>query len=57
MAKGHKPGGGIASRQRVEKPIRQGAPRERVRHAGVAQIGQRQGDHITDHRLDWANWH
>jgi len=45
---GHRPGGGIASRQHVEKPIRQGAPRERIRHAGVAQIGQRQGNHITN---------
>jgi hypothetical protein len=27
---GHRPGGGIASRQHVEKPIRQGASRERI---------------------------
>jgi hypothetical protein len=45
---GHRPGGGIASRQRVEKPIRQGAARERVIPAGVAQIGQRQGNHVTN---------
>jgi hypothetical protein len=45
---GHRPGGGIASRQRVEKPIRQGAARERVIPAGAAQLGQRQGNHITE---------
>jgi hypothetical protein len=44
----HKPGGGIASRQRKEVGIRQGQPRERVRHAGVAQIGQRVGNHFTN---------
>jgi hypothetical protein len=47
-ASGHRPGGGIASRQRVEKPMRQGSPRERIRHAGVAQIGIRVGNHPTN---------
>jgi hypothetical protein len=32
----------------VRKPMRQGAPRERIRHSGVAQIGQAQGDHVTE---------
>ena len=42
-------GGGYGSKQHVTKHVRTGAPRERVRPSGVAQIGQRQGDHITDH--------
>jgi hypothetical protein len=32
----------------VRKPVRQGAPRERIRHAGVAQYGQAVGDHVTE---------
>jgi hypothetical protein len=39
---------GIKSRNLVHKPVRTGAPRERIRHAGVAQIGQRQGNHVTN---------
>ena len=46
--KGHKPGGGIASKQHVRKPVRTGAAREHIQKASVAQIGQRQGDHVTN---------
>jgi hypothetical protein len=42
------PGGGHGSRQHVQTSVRPGAPRERVRHAGVAQIGQAQGNHVTE---------
>jgi hypothetical protein len=31
----------------VHKPVRTGAVREHIQKAGVAQIGQRQGDHVT----------
>jgi hypothetical protein len=48
MAKGHKAAGGIKSRNVVKKPVRVGQPRERIRHSGVAQIGQRVGDHVTN---------
>jgi hypothetical protein len=49
MAKGnHRPGGGIKSRVNVERPVRTGAPRERIRHSGVAQIGIRVGNHVTN---------
>ena len=48
MAKGnHRPGGGIRSRTVVHKPVRTGAAREHIQKASVAQIGQRQGDHVT----------
>jgi hypothetical protein len=47
-AGGHRPGGGIASKQHVRKPVRTGQQRERVVPAGVAQIGQRQGNHVTN---------
>jgi hypothetical protein len=40
--------GGIKSRVNVERPVRTGAPRERIRHSGVAQIGQRVGNHVTN---------
>jgi hypothetical protein len=46
--KGHRPGGGIKSRQHVETKVKTGAPRERIRHSGVAQIGQRVGNHVTN---------
>jgi hypothetical protein len=49
MAKGnHRPGGGIKSRTVVHKPVRTGAAREHIQKAAVAQIGQRQGDHVTN---------
>ena len=41
-------GGGHGSKNVVHKPQRLGAPRERIRPSGVGQIGQRQGDHITN---------
>ena len=47
MAKG-KAGGGIRSKNVVRKPVRTGQQRERIRPSGVAQIGQRQGNHITE---------
>jgi hypothetical protein len=40
-------GGGIQSKNVVKKGVRTAAPRERVRVAGAAQIGQAQGNHIT----------
>jgi hypothetical protein len=46
--KGHKPGGGIASKQHVRKPVRTGAAREHIQKAGVAQLGQMQGNHATN---------
>jgi len=46
--KGHRPGGGIKSRVNVERPVRTGASRERIRPSGVAQIGQRVGNHVTN---------
>jgi hypothetical protein len=51
MAKGnHRPGGGIKSRTVVHKPVRTGAPRQHVQKASVAQLGQMQGDHVTDRK-------
>jgi hypothetical protein len=47
--KGHKPGGGIASNKRVEVGYRQGSQRRPANKTGVAQLGQRVGDHITEH--------
>jgi len=45
---GHKPGGGIASRQHVQTPVRTGSGSKSTRPAGVAQIGASQGNHITN---------
>jgi hypothetical protein len=47
MAK-HKPAGGIRSKTVVHKPVRTGAAREHIQKAGVAQLGQMQGDHATN---------
>jgi hypothetical protein len=47
MAKGHRPGGGIASRQRVEKPVRTGQSREGINPRAVSQIGSSFGNHVT----------
>jgi hypothetical protein len=52
MTKGHKPGGGIASKQKREVGNRTGAPRERIRPTGVAQYGQAQGNHFTEQGRD-----
>jgi hypothetical protein len=45
--KGHLPGGGIASRQHVETPIKPGTGSRNARPAGVSQLGYAIGDHDT----------
>jgi hypothetical protein len=45
---GHRPGGGIKSRNKVEVGYRYGQQKKRTIPAGVAQLGQRQGNHITE---------
>jgi hypothetical protein len=42
MAKGNQ---GIRSKNVTHKPVRTGAQRERIRVAGIAQLGQMQGNH------------
>lgn len=49
---GHKPGGGIASRQHVQTPVRTGSGSRSARPAGVAQLGQKQGSHSTHERTE-----
>ncbi len=44
---GHRPGGGAHSKNIVRPPQRTGQGATRIRHAGVAQIGIRQGSHVT----------
>jgi hypothetical protein len=46
-AQGHRPGGGIASNKNVAPGYRHGQPKKRTIPAGVAQLGQRQGNHFT----------
>jgi hypothetical protein len=46
--KGHRPGGGIRSRVNVETKVRTGQQKKRVIPAGPAQLGQRQGNHVTE---------
>jgi hypothetical protein len=46
--KGHQPGGGIASKQHVQTPVRTGAGSRSARPAGIAQIGISQGNHTTN---------
>ena len=51
MAKGrsgHRPGGGIASRVNVEKPVKFGEPAHRKRTEGVSRIGQMVGNKTTE---------
>jgi hypothetical protein len=48
--RGHRPGGGIASRQHVAKPVRTGQRAEAINEKGVAQIGSSMGNHATDGR-------
>src|SRR6516165_6923076 len=43
----HKPAGGAKSRVNVEPGYRHGQQKKRTIPAGVAQIGQRQGNHFT----------
>src|SRR6516165_8250409 len=45
---GHRPGGGIASRQRVEKPVKVGAAARVMRPQGVSQIGSSIGNRVTN---------
>ena len=45
MAKGNQ---GIRSKNLVHKPVRTGAPREHIQKAGVAQLGEMQGNHATN---------
>jgi hypothetical protein len=42
-----KSGAGIKSKNVVRKPVRTGAGANRQLSAGVAQLGQRQGNHVT----------
>jgi hypothetical protein len=44
---GHRPGGGIASRQRVSVPVRTGSGSRSANPAGVSQLGNKQGSHVT----------
>jgi hypothetical protein len=46
--KGHRPGGGIASKQHVQTPVRTGSGSHSTRPAGVAQIGTMYGDRATN---------
>src|SRR5215472_5532723 len=52
MSKGHKPGGGIRSRVNVSVGQRLGSGAKAINHAGVAQIGARQGNHFTQGGAD-----
>jgi hypothetical protein len=47
---GHRPGGGIASRQHVQTPVRTGSGSKSTRPAGVSQIGYAVGDKVTSQR-------
>jgi len=44
---GHKPGGGIASKQHVSIPVRTGSGSHGTNPGAVGQLGQKQGDHVT----------
>jgi hypothetical protein len=46
--KGHRPGGGIASRVNVEKAVRTGRGSKGISEGWVGQKGQLVGNHITD---------
>lgn len=47
---GHRPAGGIASRQHVEKPVKTGSGSKGISPGWVGQRGQKQGSHVTDRR-------
>ena len=47
---GHRPGGGIASRQHVEKPVKTGSGSKGISPGWVGQKGQLQGSHVTNRR-------
>jgi hypothetical protein len=44
---GHRPGGGIASRQHVSTPVRTGSGSKGISEGWVGQRGQKQGSHVT----------
>jgi hypothetical protein len=44
---GHRPGGGIASKQHVSIPVRTGSGSRGTNPGGVGQLGNKQGSHIT----------
>ena len=46
---GHRPGGGIASKQHVSIPVRTGTGSRAARPGGVGQLGNIQGSHVTSH--------
>jgi len=46
---GHRPGGGIASKQHVQTSVRTGGGSHSTRPGGVGQIGAMQGSHVTRH--------
>jgi len=46
--KGHVPGGGIASKQHVQTPVRTGSGAREVRPGGAGQLGASQGSHLTN---------
>lgn len=48
--RGHRPGGGIASKQHVQIPVRTGSGSKGTRPAGVSQIGYMVGDHVTNRK-------
>jgi hypothetical protein len=48
MAKGHLPGGGIASNKNVEVRVRTGAGSREVRPAGTNAPGSSYGSHVTN---------
>jgi hypothetical protein len=47
MATRNNAGGGHGSRVVVDKPVRTGTGSRSARPAGVSQIGQSQGNHVT----------
>ena len=47
---GHRPGGGIASKQHVSIPVRTGSGSKSTRPAGTAQVGLMYGTHVTNRR-------
>jgi len=44
---GHRPGGGIASKQHVQTPVRTGSGSHSVRPSGTNKFGYSVGDHVT----------
>jgi hypothetical protein len=46
-ASGYRAAGGIGSKNVVRKPVRTGAGAKAAHKAGVAQLGQHVGDHVT----------